>query len=88
LFLLQQIRDEAHRTAITFHRKLRSKKTIQSTLESITGIGNVKRKILLKHFGSLKKLLLATEEDLIKVEGLSKANIKILLTYIAENNKR
>lgn len=79
LFLLQQIRDEAHRTAITFHRKTRLKKTLKSGLEDIPGIGPVKRKLLLKHFGSLKKILAATEEDLKAVPGLTQANIQALL---------
>lgn len=88
LFLLQQIRDEAHRTAITFHRKLRSKKTVQSALEQISGIGPVKRKTLLKHFGSLKKFLESKEEDLKAVPGLSSANIKILLAFIENRQQK
>jgi excinuclease ABC subunit C len=87
LFLLQQIRDEAHRTAITFHRKLRNKKTVQSALEDISGIGPIKRKALLKHFGSLKKLLEAKEEDLKLVPGLSQANISTLLAFIASKQE-
>lgn len=83
LFLLQQIRDEAHRTAITFHRKLRTKKTVKSALDEISGIGPVKRKLLLKHFGSVKKILEAKEEDFQAVPGLSAANIKTLLAFIA-----
>lgn len=87
LFLLQQIRDEAHRTAIAYHRKLRTKTTIKSTLEDITGIGPVKRKILLKHFGSLKKILEAKEEDFKSLSGLSKMNISILLAFIESKKK-
>lgn len=83
LFLLQQIRDEAHRTAISFHRKLHIKKNIASAVDAIAGIGPVKRKKLLTHFGSLKKLLEATEEDLKNLPGLSKTNIKAILDFIA-----
>jgi excinuclease ABC subunit C len=83
LFLLQQIRDEAHRTAITFHRKLTLKKNLRSAVEDIPGIGPVKRKTLLRHFGSLKKLLEASEEDLKAVKGMSDANIKSILAFIA-----
>ena len=83
LFLLQQIRDEAHRTAIAFHRKLRNKKVIQSALQGISGIGPMKRKILLKHFGSVKKLLESSETDLQAVKGLSKANIISIMSFIA-----
>jgi len=85
LFLLQQIRDEAHRTAITYHRKLRIKKNVRSALDDISGIGPAKRKTLLKHFGSLKKLLEATEDTLNAVPGLSQANIKAILAYIASS---
>lgn len=79
LFLLQNIRDEAHRTAIAFHRSLRSKSTIKSALSDIKGIGEAKRKILLKHFGSLKRVLEATEEDLIRVRGISKKDAAAIL---------
>lgn len=87
LFLLQQIRDEAHRTAIAYHRKLRIKKTVKSTLEDIAGIGPAKRKLLLKHFGSLKSLLEAKEEDLKALAGLTKSNITTLLAFIEAKKK-
>lgn len=79
LFLLQEIRDEAHRFAITFHKNLRSKKLIQSELDDIQGIGPEKKKILLRHFGSVKKIKEATIDDLKAVKGLSKANIEEIL---------
>ncbi len=75
LFLLQRIRDETHRFTITFQRKRRSKQQIKSALGDIPGIGPVKRKALLKHFGSLKKIKEASEEELRKVKGISDANI-------------
>lgn len=81
LFLLQRIRDEAHRVAISFHRKRRSKRTLQSALDDIPGIGPAKRKALLKHFGSLKKVEIATEEDLKQVKGISDANIAALKAF-------
>lgn len=81
LFLLQKIRDEAHRFAITFHRKRRSKKTLKSALDDIVGIGPMKRKALLTHFGSLKKIELATDEELRQVKGISTANISALRTF-------
>lgn len=74
LLLLQKIRDEAHRFAITFHRKRRSKKTIASVLDQIPGIGPAKRKALLKHFGSVKKIESASEAELLAVPGISKSN--------------
>ncbi|KIA78108.1 hypothetical protein DB43_EW00180 [Parachlamydia acanthamoebae] len=55
LFILQQIRDEAHRFVIKFHRKRMQKRTIKSILDDVPGIGPAKKKALLKHFGSIKK---------------------------------
>lgn len=81
IFLMQKIRDEAHRFAITFHRKRRSKQTIRSALDDVPGIGPVKRKALLTHFGSLKKVELATDEELRKVKGISEANILSLKEF-------
>ena len=56
LYLLQRIRDEAHRFAITHHRSRRSKSMVESVLDEVPGLGEVRRKALLRHFGSLKKL--------------------------------
>lgn len=78
LFLLQQIRDEAHRFAITFQRKRRNKKSMKSAIEDIPGLGPVKQKALLRHFGSLKRILEASEEDLKKVKGITQANIDVI----------
>ena len=65
-YLLQRIQDEVHRFAITFHRQLRGKNAIQSQLDDIPGVGEKRRKQLLKHFGSLKKMKEATIEDIIE----------------------
>lgn len=81
LFLIQQIRDEAHRSAITFHRKRRSKQIIKSSLDDIKGIGPQKRKLLLTHFGSIKKLKEASVEELKALKGISNANIKAILDH-------
>ncbi|MEK8132426.1 excinuclease ABC subunit UvrC [Paenibacillus filicis] len=62
-YLLQRIQDEVHRFAITFHRETRAKSMIVSTLDSITGIGEKRRKAMLKHFGSLKKIKEAEVAD-------------------------
>lgn len=75
LFLLQQIRDEAHRSAIGYHRKLRSKQTIRSSLDDVPGIGPAKKKLLLKTFGSVKGLCEATDEQILTVKGISNANL-------------
>ncbi len=84
LFLLQQIRDEAHRSAITFHRKRRSKKLIKSVLDDIPGIGAAKRKKLLRHFGSVKKIREATKEELLKVKGLSERDVKAIQDFFQQ----
>lgn len=70
LFMLERLRDEAHRFAITYHRKLRRQSTLHSALEDIPGVGAQRRKALLRHFGSLKKVKLATLEQLKDVPGL------------------
>lgn len=79
LFLLQRIRDEAHRVVIGFQRKRRSKKTLGSELDQLEGIGPVKRKLLLLHFGSVRGIKAADEAALREVKGLSEANIQALL---------
>jgi excinuclease ABC subunit C len=81
LFLLQQIRDEAHRFAITFHKNLRSKKLLKSELDDITGIGPAKKLLLLRHFGSVKKIKAASLDELTQVKGLSKANIQGIIKF-------
>ena len=67
LYLLQQIRDEAHRFAITYHRNLRSKSMVDSILDDVPGIGPARKKKLLRHFGSLKKMRLADQNALAEV---------------------
>jgi excinuclease ABC subunit C len=64
LHLLDRIRDEAHRFAITYHKKMRSRETIKSILEGIPGIGRVRQRDLLKHFGSVEKIKEASIETL------------------------
>jgi excinuclease ABC subunit C len=69
LFLLARLRDEAHRFAITFHRKLRRSRNLQSVLEDIPGIGAGRRRTLLRAFGSLRRVKEASVDDLRGVEG-------------------
>ncbi|HEX7744179.1 MAG TPA: excinuclease ABC subunit UvrC [Micromonosporaceae bacterium] len=70
LYLLQRVRDEAHRFAITFHRQRRSKRMTASALDGVAGLGEVRRQALLRHFGSLKRLSAATVEEITEVPGV------------------
>ena len=70
LYLLQRVRDEAHRFAITFHREKRSKSMTVSALDGIPGLGETRRKALMRRFGSLKRLRAATAEELAEVPGI------------------
>jgi excinuclease ABC subunit C len=72
LRLLKEIRDEAHRFAIEYNRKVRAKRTIKSWLDKLEGVGPKRREILLKHFGSVKKIKEASLEDLKAVKGIPK----------------
>ncbi|MDR1711654.1 MAG: excinuclease ABC subunit UvrC [Propionibacteriaceae bacterium] len=70
LYLLQRIRDEAHRFAITHHRSRRSKSMLETTLDEVPGLGDARRKALLKYFPSLKKLRAASPDELAQVPGI------------------
>ncbi len=78
-FFLQTIRDEAHRKAISFHRKKRTERTTHSLLDEIPGIGPTKKKRLLKHFGSVKRILEASTEELLEVPAISKKDAHTLI---------
>ncbi len=71
LYLIQRIRDEAHRFAITYHRKLRGKRNLVSVLDHIDGIGPKRRKMLWSHFGNLNRIKAASVEELAAVEGMN-----------------
>ena len=70
-FLMQRIRDEAHRFAITYHRRLRGKEALSSPLENILGIGKKRRLQLLKKFGSLENIRNASVEELTTLPGIT-----------------
>ncbi|MCY8723958.1 excinuclease ABC subunit UvrC [Bacillus inaquosorum] len=76
-YLLQRIQDEVHRFAISFHRQIRGKSAFQSVLDDIPGIGEKRKKMLLKHFGSVKKMKEASLED-IKKAGVPAAAAQLL----------
>jgi excinuclease ABC subunit C len=70
LYLLQRVRDEAHRFAITHHRSRRSRTMVESLLDDVPGLGEVRRRTLIKHFGSLRKLRAATVDEIATVPGI------------------
>lgn len=72
LKLLQQVRDEAHRFAVTFHKNLRGKSQTASALDSVAGLGPKRRETLLKKFGSIKRLKEASLEEITKISGITK----------------
>ena len=72
-FLLQRIRDEAHRFAVSYYRKVKEKEDLQSVLDNIPGVGRIRKKALLQFFGDLRRIEKATPDDLQKVPGLGKA---------------
>jgi excinuclease ABC subunit C len=71
LLLLQHVRDESHRFAIEFQRKLRAKEGMTSILEELPGIGPTKRRALLRHLGSLRAVRAASQAELLEVPGIS-----------------
>jgi excinuclease ABC subunit C len=82
LYLLQRVRDEAHRFAITFHRQRRSKRMTASALDDIAGLGETRRKALLRHFGSLKRLGQATPEEISEVPGIGRRTAEAVLAAL------
>ncbi len=79
--LITNVQDEAHRFAITYHRSLRSKTTVKSQLDEVPGIGPARRQALLKKFGSLKNIKLASIEELSAVPGMNKKAAEMIFNY-------
>jgi excinuclease ABC subunit C len=84
LYLLQRVRDEAHRFAITHHRSRRSKSMVESMLDDVPGLGEVRRKTLLKHFGSLKKLREAELAEIALVPGIGPRTAQSIKDAVAQ----
>jgi len=82
LYLVQRIRDEAHRFAITYHRSLRGKEMTASAFDAIPGIGPSRRRALLVHFGSLKRVRQASAEELAEVDGISGALAQVVYDHL------
>jgi excinuclease ABC subunit C len=81
LYLLVRLRDEAHRFAIEFHRKLRSVRNLRSGLDEIPGIGELRRKALLRHFGSLHRVREASAEEIAQVEGIGPSQARLVREF-------
>lgn len=84
LHLLQSIRDEAHKTAVTFHRKRRRKRQLSSPLDDLPGIGPARRKTLLKHFGGHAAIRQATLAEIVALPGFGKTRAQNLLQALSE----
>ena len=82
LHILQRIRNEAHRFAIRYNKKLRTKRTLRSQLGDIPGIGPHRQRVLLRRFGSVKGVRSATKQDIARVPGFSEALASRVLTYL------
>ncbi len=86
LYLIKQVRDEAHRFAITFHRELRGKGMVTSILDGVTGIGPIRKKALLKHFKSMKRLRKASLEDIKEARILPEEVAEELFVVLQQYN--
>ena len=84
LKIFQRVRDEAHRFGITYHRKLRSKRVISSELDKVEGVGAKRREVLLKEFGSVKKIL---EEDIDSLARFVPRKVAENILDTLKNNK-
>lgn len=83
LYLLQRVRDEAHRFAITYQRSKRTKRLKSSPLDAVAGLGDTRRQALLKHFGSLKKLRAATIDEICDVPGVGRKTAETVAAALA-----
>lgn len=83
LYLLQRVRDEAHRFAITYQRSKRGKRLKSSPLDAVAGLGDTRRQALLKHFGSVKKLRAATVDEICEVPGVGRKTAETVAAALA-----
>ncbi|MEV5410527.1 excinuclease ABC subunit UvrC [Thermopolyspora sp. NPDC052614] len=87
LYLLQRVRDEAHRFAITYHRAKRSKSMTESALDGVAGLGPARKRALLQHFGSVKRLKAATAEQIREVPGIGPAVAEAIVAALGKSTK-
>jgi excinuclease ABC subunit C len=86
LYLLQRVRDEAHRFAITYHRSKRSKSLKESALDRVPGLGPSRRQALLRHFGSVKRLRAATAAEICEVPGIGPSTAEAIVAALKAEN--
>ncbi|MGD9514826.1 helix-hairpin-helix domain-containing protein, partial [Mycolicibacterium sp.] len=86
LYLLQRVRDEAHRFAISYHRSKRSKRMTASALDSVRGLGEHRRKALVTHFGSLARLKQASIDEITAVPGIGAATARAVLEALGADS--
>ncbi|MFB9903848.1 excinuclease ABC subunit UvrC [Allokutzneria oryzae] len=86
LYLLQRVRDEAHRFAVSYHRQKRSMRMTASALDGVSGLGDARKAALLKHFGSLKRLRAATVEQITEVPGVGRRTAEAVLAALGAGN--
>jgi excinuclease ABC subunit C len=87
LYLLQRVRDEAHRFAITYHRQKRSARMTSSALDDVTGLGQTRRTALLKHFGSVRRIRQASEAELTEVPGVGPSTARAVLAALSNTSE-
>jgi excinuclease ABC subunit C len=87
LYLLQRVRDEAHRFAITYHRQRRSRSMVESALDDVPGLGETRRKALLARFGSLKRLRAASVEEVASVPGIGRRTATAVVEALAQRGQ-
>lgn len=88
LYLLQHLRDESHRFAITKHRKKRQGAMTRSVLDEVPGLGPSRQRGLLKHFGSVKKIRQATEDELMQVEGVGPSLARVIIEHLGSGDQQ
>ncbi|HMP90439.1 MAG TPA: excinuclease ABC subunit UvrC [Kiritimatiellia bacterium] len=87
LKVLQRIRDEAHRFSLTYHRSLRAKKIRESALDEVEGIGDKRKELLIKEFGSVLRIARASEEEISKISGIGPVMAKAIKEHLSRNSK-
>ena len=86
--MLQRIRDEAHRFAINYHRSLRGKRALSSVLDSVQGLGKVKRQLLLAEFKDLSGIVKASKEQLMSVKGIGEKQAQLIIDALTKEGLR